>query len=78
VAQPFIGEIRMGGWNFASVDFASCNGQRMSISQNETLFNLIGTTYGGNGVNTFGLPDSWVSNAETSIRSWQRFRYLVQ
>lgn len=54
---PFIGEIRMGGWNFAPVGWAMCNGQAMAISQNSALFNLIGTTYGGDGVTIFNLPD---------------------
>lgn len=47
----------MGGWNFAPVDWAFCNGALMAISQNVTLFQLIGTIYGGDGVNTFQLPD---------------------
>jgi microcystin-dependent protein len=57
VSEPFVGEIRMGGWNFAPVGWAMCNGQLMPIAQNETLFALIGTTYGGDGQTTFGLPD---------------------
>jgi microcystin-dependent protein len=57
VSTPYVGEIRMGGWNFAPVGWAMCNGQLMSISQNEVLFQLIGTTYGGDGVNNFALPD---------------------
>jgi microcystin-dependent protein len=57
MAQPFIGEIRCCGFNFAPVGWAMCNGQLLAISQNEALFQLIGTTYGGNGVNTFALPD---------------------
>jgi microcystin-dependent protein len=57
MAQPFIGEIRMTGFNFAPVDWLLCQGQLLSISENEALFTLIGTTYGGDGVNTFALPD---------------------
>src|SRR5579884_624938 len=57
MGQPYVGEIRIGGWNFAPVNWAFCNGATLAISQNETLFNLIGTTYGGDGVNTFQLPD---------------------
>lgn len=57
MSQPFIGEIRLGGWNFAPVDWAFCDGSIQSISQNETLFNLIGTTYGGNGQTTYALPN---------------------
>jgi len=57
MAQPYIGEIRMLGCNFAPVNWAFCDGSLQSIAQNSTLFNLIGTTYGGDGVNTFALPD---------------------
>jgi microcystin-dependent protein len=57
MATPYIGEIRMFGGTFAPVDWALCNGQLMPINQNPALFNLIGTTYGGDGQNTFGLPD---------------------
>jgi len=57
MAQPFIGQITMAGFNFAPVGYAFCNGALMSISQNTTLFQLIGTTYGGDGVQTFALPN---------------------
>src|SRR5476649_2718005 len=57
MASPFIGEIRMFGGNFAPQGWALCQGQLMAISQNDVLFNLIGTTYGGDGQNTFALPD---------------------
>ena len=57
MGQPFVGEIRTVAFNFAPVGWADCNGQLMSISENETLFNLIGTTYGGDGQTTFALPD---------------------
>ena len=57
MADPFIGEIKMFGGNFAPVGYAFCNGDLMAISQNETLFTLIGTTYGGDGQNNFGLPN---------------------
>jgi len=57
MSQPFVGEIRMFGGNFAPVGWAFCNGALLPISENETLFNLIGTTYGGDGQATFGLPD---------------------
>ncbi len=57
MGQPFIGEIRMFGGNFAPTGWAFCNGQLMAISENDTLFALIGTTYGGDGQSTFGLPD---------------------
>jgi len=55
--NPYVGEIRMFGGNFAPVGWAFCNGQLLPISENETLFNLIGTTYGGDGQETFGLPN---------------------
>lgn len=57
MTQPFIGEIKMFGGNFAPRGYAFCSGQLMSIAQNTPLFSLIGTTYGGDGQNTFGLPD---------------------
>lgn len=57
MAQPYIGEIRIFAGNFAPVGWAFCAGQLLPISENETLFNLIGTTYGGDGQSTFGLPD---------------------
>jgi microcystin-dependent protein len=55
--DPYIGEVRLVGFNFAPVDWALCNGQQLSISENSTLYTLIGTTYGGDGVNTFNLPN---------------------
>lgn len=55
--QNFIGELRMFGGNFAPRGWALCAGQLLSIAQNDTLYALIGTTYGGDGVTTFGLPD---------------------
>lgn len=57
MSQPYIGEIRMVGFNFPPAGWASCNGQLMDIAQNDTLFTLIGTTYGGDGQNTFALPN---------------------
>lgn len=57
MAQPYVGEIRMFGGNFAPAGWMFCMGQLLPISENETLFNLIGTTYGGDGQSTFGLPD---------------------
>jgi microcystin-dependent protein len=57
VAQPYVGEIRMFAGNFAPAGWMFCEGQLLPISENETLFNLIGTTYGGDGQSTFGLPD---------------------
>jgi microcystin-dependent protein len=57
MAQPYVGEIRMFGGSFAPVGWADCDGQLLSISENETLFQLIGTTYGGDGQETFALPN---------------------
>ena len=57
MGQPFVGEIRMFGGTFAPAGWAMCQGQTMAISENDTLFNLIGTTYGGDGQETFQLPD---------------------
>jgi len=57
MSEPFLGEIRMFGGSFAPRGWAFCNGQIMSIAQNTALFSLLGTTYGGDGQVTFGLPD---------------------
>ena len=57
MAEPFIGQISLFGFPFAPKYWAQCNGQMMSIAQNQALFSLLGTTFGGNGVNTFGLPN---------------------
>lgn len=57
MSSPYIGEIRMFAGNFAPAGWAFCDGQIMPISENDTLFNLIGTTYGGDGEETFGLPN---------------------
>jgi microcystin-dependent protein len=55
--NPFIGQIQPFGFNFAPVGWAFCNGQLLSIAQNQALFSLLGTMYGGDGRTTFGLPD---------------------
>jgi len=57
MAQPYVGEIRMFAGNFAIAGWMFCEGQLLPISEFETLFNLIGTTYGGDGQSTFALPD---------------------
>ena len=57
MSQPFIGEVRAVGFNFAMRDWAFCDGQIIPIQQNSTLFAILGTTYGGNGTTTFGLPN---------------------
>lgn len=57
MAQPYIGEIRMFAGNFAPAGWMFCDGQLLPIADYETLFNLVGTTYGGDGQSTFALPD---------------------
>jgi microcystin-dependent protein len=57
MGTPYVGEIRMFAGNFAPAGWAFCNGALLAISENDVLFTLIGTTYGGDGQNTFALPD---------------------
>jgi microcystin-dependent protein len=57
MADPFVGEVRLFAGNFAPVGWALCQGQLLAIADNAALFSLIGTTYGGDGANTFALPD---------------------
>ena len=57
MATPFIGQIMLNGFGFAPRNWAFCNGQLLPINQNQALFSILGTTYGGNGVQTFALPD---------------------
>ena len=57
MSTPYIGEVRMVGFNFAPIDWAFCDGSLLPISQYQALFTLIGTTYGGDGQQTFALPD---------------------
>jgi microcystin-dependent protein len=57
MAQPYVGEIRIFAGNFAPAGWMFCEGQLLPISENDTLFQLIGTTYGGDGQSTFALPD---------------------
>ncbi len=57
MSEPFLGEIRMFGGNFAPTGWALCNGQLLPISQNTALFSILGTTFGGDGISTFALPD---------------------
>jgi microcystin-dependent protein len=57
MSEPFLGEIKVVSFNFAPKGWALCNGQLLPISQNQALFALLGTTYGGNGQTTFALPD---------------------
>jgi microcystin-dependent protein len=57
MSTPFIGEIRIMSFNFAPTGWQACNGQTLAISSYTALFSLLGTTYGGNGTSTFGLPN---------------------
>lgn len=57
MAEPFLGEIRMMSFAFAPGGWAHCNGQQLPVNQNQALFSLLGTRFGGNGTTTFGLPD---------------------
>ena len=57
MAEPFLSEIKVISWNFAPKGWAFCNGQLLPINQNQALFSLMGTMYGGNGQTTFALPD---------------------
>lgn len=57
MAEPYIGEIRLGGWMFAPQGWAICDGSLLPIVENDSLFSLLGTTYGGDGQDTFGIPD---------------------
>ena len=57
MSEPFLAEIKIISWNFAPKGWAFCNGQLLPINQNQALFSLLGTTYGGNGQTTFALPN---------------------
>jgi microcystin-dependent protein len=57
VSEPFLGEVKLISWNFPPKGWAFCNGQLMPINQNQALFSILGTMYGGNGQTTFALPD---------------------
>jgi microcystin-dependent protein len=57
MSNPYLGEVRIFGFNFAPLGWATCDGQILSIAQNTALFSLLGTNYGGNGTTTFALPN---------------------
>jgi len=57
MSEPYLGEIKMISFNFPPKGWAFCNGQTLAINQNQALFSILGTTYGGNGQTTFGLPN---------------------
>jgi microcystin-dependent protein len=76
MSDMYIAEVRIFGFNFAPVDWAVCNGAVLDISQNSTLFQIIGTTYGGNGQTTFGLPQlqdltTVGAGQGLGLRNWQ-------
>src|SRR5215831_17844198 len=57
MSEPFLGEIKIISWNFPPKGWTFCNGQLLAINQNQALFSILGTTYGGDGMRTFGLPN---------------------
>src|SRR5947207_6909813 len=57
MSEPFLGEIKIISWNFPPKGWTFCSGQLLPINQNQALFSILGTTYGGNGQTTFALPD---------------------
>src|SRR5215469_4675541 len=57
MSEPFLGEIKIISWNFPPKGWTFCNGQLLPINQNQALFSILGTTYGGDGMTTFGLPN---------------------
>jgi microcystin-dependent protein len=70
MSSPFLSQILMFGGNFAPKNYALCNGQLMAINQNQALFALIGTTYGGNGQTNFALPNLQSSIPVAGARDW--------
>ncbi len=70
MGTPFMSEVKIISWNFAPKGWALCNGQFLPINQNQALFSLLGTTYGGNGQTTFALPDL---RGRTAIHEGQGF-----
>ena len=57
MSEPFLGQLMLASWGFAAKGWAQCNGQLLPINQNQALFSLLGTYYGGDGIRTFGLPN---------------------
>src|SRR5919198_2311915 len=70
MSEPFLGEIKMISWNYPPKGWAFCNGQLLQINQNQALFSILGTTYGGNGQTTFALPNL---QGRTPIHTGQGF-----
>lgn len=85
MGTPFLGEVKIISWNFAPQGWAFCNGQFLPINQNQALFSILGTTYGGNGQTTFALPDLRGRTAlhrgsqnQTGAKGGQEFHTLTQ
>ena len=83
MSTPFIGEIKIISWNYAQKGWAFCNGQTLPINQNQALFSLLGTTYGGNGQTTFALPDfrgriALHSSSQQGTKAGEEFHTLSQ
>jgi microcystin-dependent protein len=81
MSDYFLGQIMLSGFNFAPRNFAQCNGQLIPVNQNQALFSLLGTIYGGNGVSNFQLPDlrgrTPVGFGSSSDPSWQPSPYAI-
>ena len=77
MSDPYLGEIKLVAFNFTPRGFAPCVGQVLSIAQNSALFALLGTTFGGDGVNTFGLPD-YRARAPIGIGAGGAFPQVMQ
>jgi microcystin-dependent protein len=85
VGQPFLGEVKLISWNFAPKGWAFCNGQLLPINQNQALFSILGTTYGGNGQTNFALPELRGRTAIHQGQGWiegqaagEEFHTLIQ
>ena len=74
MSEPFLGEIRMVGWNFAANGWALCNGQLLSISQYSALFSLLGTAYGGDGITPLPCPTFKVGSPFIREAGWDLVR----
>ena len=79
MSQPYVGQIMVFAFNFAPRNYAYCNGAQVSIAQNQALFSILGTTYGGDGVSNFALPDMRPADPVHHQRHWDPTepRYLI-
>lgn len=85
MGQPFLGEVKLISWNFPPKGWAFCNGALLAINQNQALFSILGTTYGGNGQTNFALPDLRGRTAIHQGQGWiegqkggEEFHTLIQ